>query len=133
MGAELASGTYWAVAVVGLLALMVPVLVLALAHALGPRTERRRENEDKLEVYECGILPEVDARRRFSAKFYLVAVLFVIFDIEVAFLIPWGVTFRELGAPGELGWGAFVQMLVFLGLLMVGLGYLVRRGALEWE
>ncbi len=132
MGSELAAETYWAIAVVALLALLIPVLILSVAHAIGPKTKGRADAADKLESFECGILPEVDARRRFSAKFYLVAVLFVIFDIEVAFLVPWAVTYRDLGG-GALGWGAFVQMLVFLGLLMVGLVYLVRRGALEWE
>ncbi len=125
--------TYWAVAVVGLLALLIPVLILSVTKVIGPRTAGRKENEDKLAVYECGVVPEVDARRRFSAKFYLVAVLFVLFDIEVAFLVPWGVTFRKLGAGDALGWGVFLEMFLFLGLLMVGLGYVVKRGALEWE
>jgi NADH-quinone oxidoreductase subunit A len=100
---------------------------------IGPKTAGRPENQDKLAVYECGVVPEVDARRRFSAKFYLVAVLFVLFDVEVAFLVPWGATFRELGAAGAMGWGVFVEMLLFLGLLGVGLACLIRRGALEWE
>lgn len=124
--------TYWAVGVVVLLALLIPLLILGLVGKIGPKTAGRKDNEDKLSAYECGIVPEVDARRRFSAKFYLVAVLFVLFDVEVAFLVPWGVTFRELG-EGNMGWGVFLEMFLFLGVLAVGLGYLIRRGALEWE
>lgn len=129
----MAEQTYWAVAVVLLLALLIPVLILGLTGKIGPRTTGRRENEDKLAAYECGVVPEVDARRRFSAKFYLVAVLFVLFDVEVAFLVPWGVTYRELSGAEQLGFGAFGAMFLFLGLLTIGLVYLIRRGALEWE
>lgn len=125
--------TYWAVAVVLLLGALIPILILGLTGKIGPKTAGRRDTEDKLATYECGVTPKVDARRRFSAKFYLVAVLFVIFDVEVAFLVPWGVTFRALSAPDALGWGPFLGMFLFLGLLVVGLAYLIRRGALEWE
>lgn len=119
--------TAWSVAIVGILALLIPILILGLVGRIGPRTAAGR---DKLDVYECGIVPEVDARRRFSAKFYLVAVLFVIFDVEVAFLVPWGVVFRDLSAAS---WNAFLGMALFLGLLVAGLFYVIRRGALEWE
>jgi NADH-quinone oxidoreductase subunit A len=115
---------YWSAIIVGVLALFVPVLVLSLTGRLGPK----RPNAAKSSVYECGITPEVDARRRFSAKFYLVAILFVVFDIEVAFLIPWAVVFRELPGLSVL-W----EMALFLGVLVVGLVYVIRRGALQWE
>lgn len=127
----MAESYYWSVLVVVLLAVMIPTLLLALAKRFGPRPGPRRGDRDKLSAYECGIRPTIDARRRFSVKFYLVAVLFVLFDVEVAFLIPWAVTFRELGQ--DVGWGVLVEMVLFLGLLVVGLVYLVRRGALEWE
>jgi NADH-quinone oxidoreductase subunit A len=118
--------TYWSAIIVGALALLVPALVLALSGRLGPK----RPTATKASVYECGITPEVDARRRFSAKFYLVAILFVVFDIEIAFLIPWAIVFRELAA------GAFAvlwQMVLFIGVLVAGLVYVIRRGALQWE
>jgi NADH-quinone oxidoreductase subunit A len=104
----------------------VPVLVLIVSGRLGPK----RPNPAKSSVYECGIIPEVDARRRFSAKFYLVAILFVIFDVEIAFLIPWAVVFRDLAGTG---FAVLWQMLLFLGVLVAGLVYVIRRGALKWE
>lgn len=115
---------YWSAITVGLLALFVPVAVLLITGKLGPR----RENDAKYSVYECGIAPATDARHRFSAKFHLVAILFVLFDIEVAFLVPWGVVFRSLPGLAVLG-----EMALFLGVLVVGLVYVIRRGALEWE
>ena len=106
------------------LALVVPCAMIFLGTILGPR----RPSKAKHSVYECGVTPQVDAKRRFSVKFYQVAVLFVVFDIEVAFLVPWGVIFRERAGFGVLG-----EMLVFLGVLVVGLYYVIKRGALEWE
>ena len=117
---------YWSALTVGVLALLVPGLVLWLTGRPGPR----RENEAKYSAYECGVPPEVDARRRFSAKFYLVAILFVLFDIEVAFLVPWAVVFRTLSADG---WSVLLEMVLFLGLLVVGLRYVLKKGALSWE
>lgn len=130
----MSESTYWSLIIVGFLAVLIPVLFLSLSKVLGPKpAEGRSDVRDKLSAYECGIVPEVDARRRFSAKFYLVAVLFVLFDVEVAFLIPWAIGFRDLSQPGAMGWAAFCGMALFLGLLMAGLVYIVRRGALEWE
>lgn len=109
--------------VVGL-AVLVPVLMVTLGTLLGPK----KPSEVKQSVYECGIEPQIDAKRRFSVKFYQVAVLFVVFDVEVAFLFPWAVLFKHSD-----GMGMFWQMFVFLGLLTAGLYYIVKRGALEWE
>ena len=81
----------------------------------------------KAQPYESGMPPLGDARERFSVKFYMVALLFIIFDIETVFLIPWGVLFRELGVFGLL------EMLVFLGVLLVGFVYVWKKGALEWD
>ncbi len=77
--------------------------------------------------YESGMIPLGSTRERFSVKFYLVAILFIIFDIETVFLIPWAVRFRELGMFG------FVEMLVFIVILAVGLVYVWKKGALQWE
>ena len=86
-----------------------------------------RRNAVKNATYECGVEPVGDARQRFSVKFYLVAVLFILFDIEVIFFLPWAVTFRSLGMFG------FLEMLVFIGILLVGYVWIWKKGALEWE
>jgi NADH-quinone oxidoreductase subunit A len=117
---------YWSALVVGLLAVLVPALVLNITGKPGPR----RENEAKYGVYECGVPPEVDARVRFSSKFYLVAILFVLFDIEAAFLIPWVFAFRSMA---DAGLSVLRDMALFLGVLVVGLVYVVKKGALQWE
>lgn len=82
---------------------------------------------EKTSPYECGFEPFDDARMKFDVRFYLVAILFIIFDLEVAFLFPWAVSLRDLGAFG------FWSMMVFLGVLTVGFIYEWRKGALEWE
>ena len=82
---------------------------------------------EKLSPYECGFAPFDDARMRFDARFYLVSLLFIIFDLEVAFLFPWTVAFKDVGSFG------FWSMMVFLGILTVGFIYEWRKGALEWD
>lgn len=88
---------------------------------------RQKPDSDKLSAYECGFDPFGDARNRFDVRFYLVAILFIIFDLEVAFLFPWAIT---LGAIGMVG---FWSMVVFLGVLTIGFVYEWKKGALEWE
>ena len=82
---------------------------------------------EKLSAYECGFNPFDDARMKFDVRFYLVSLLFIIFDLEVAFLFPWAVAFREIGRFG------FWSMIVFLGVLTVGFVYEWKKGALEWD
>ena len=84
-------------------------------------------DREKLSAYECGFEPFDDTRRRFDVRFYLVAILFIIFDLEVAFLFPWAVSL------GGIGWLGFLSMMGFLGLLTVGFVYEWRKGALDWE
>jgi len=88
---------------------------------------RQRPDSEKLSPYECGFDPFEDARVRFDVRYYLVAILFIIFDLEVAFLFPWAIT---LGATGVF---AFWSMVTFLGVLTVGFIYEWKKGALEWE
>ncbi len=88
---------------------------------------RQKPNAEKLSAYECGFAPFDDTRRRFDVRFYLVAILFIIFDLEVAFLFPWAVTL------GDIGWLGFASMMGFLGVLTVGFIYEWRKGALDWE
>jgi NADH-quinone oxidoreductase subunit A len=102
--------------VVGIAAVGLPFLVA-----------RRNPDAEKLSPYECGFEPFDDARRKFDVRFYLVAILFIIFDLEVAFLFPWAVTLGKIGLFG------FWSMVVFLGVLTVGFIYEWKKGALEWE
>jgi NADH-quinone oxidoreductase subunit A len=88
---------------------------------------RRRPDSEKLSPYECGFEPFEDARIRFDVRYYLVAILFIIFDLEVAFLFPWAVSLGDIGLFG------FWSMIVFLGVLTVGFVYEWNKGALEWE
>ena len=99
---------------------------LAITHLVGPK----KPNPVKLSPYESGVPGFGDARFRFSVKFYLVAMLFIIFDIEVVFLYPWAVVFRDLLAQGSF---IFYEMVVFLGVLALGLAYVWRKGGLEWD
>jgi NADH-quinone oxidoreductase subunit A len=90
---------------------------------LGPR----RPSDEKLSTYESGMEPIRTARERFSVKFYLVAMLFIVFDLEIVFMYPWAVQFRQLGTAG------FVEMLVFIAVLLVGYVYILKKGALRWH
>ena len=84
-------------------------------------------DSEKLSPYECGFAPFVDSRAEFDVRFYLVAILFIIFDLEIAFLFPWAISLREIGSYG------FVSMMIFLGLLTIGFIYEWKKGALEWD
>ncbi len=86
-----------------------------------------RPDTEKLSPYECGFEAFEDARMKFDVRYYLVAILFILFDLEIAFLFPWAVVLREIGTYG------FVAMLVFLAILVVGFVYEWKKGALEWE
>ena len=87
----------------------------------------RRSNRVKMSSYECGVEPQGDARARVSIKFYLVAVLFILFDIEAVFLYPWAVAFRQLGLYG------LIEMLLFIAILLIGYVYVIKKKALEWQ
>jgi NADH-quinone oxidoreductase subunit A len=102
---------------------IVVLALLFIAQKVGPKTF----NPAKAEPFESGNAPRGDARIRFSVKFYLVAMLFLIFDIEVVFLYPWAIYFRNLGIFG------LVHMGIFLGILIIGFIYEWRKGALEWD
>jgi len=88
---------------------------------------RQHPDSEKLSPYECGFAPFEDARARFDVRYYLVAILFIIFDLEVAFLFPWAASLGDIGVFG------FWSMVVFLGILTVGFAYEWMKGALEWE
>jgi NADH-quinone oxidoreductase subunit A len=114
---------YIPIAVMFGIALFIAILVPILSIALGPR----RPSARKLSPYESGITPIGAAQRRLPVKFYLIAVLFILFDIEIIFLLPWAVTFRILGLFG------FVEVLIFVAILIVGFIWIWKKGAFEWE
>ena len=87
----------------------------------------KQPDTEKLSAYECGFAAFDDARMKFDVRFYLVAILFIIFDLEVAFLFPWAVVFKEIG------WFGFWSVMIFLGVLTIGFIYEWRKGALEWD
>lgn len=105
-------------------AISFAALNIVVSWALGKRGQR---NKDKDSAFECGMEPLESGRRRFSVKFYVVAMLFIIFDVEVVFLYPWAIVYQDLG------WFAFFEMIVFLGVLFLGWAYVVRKGALDFS
>ncbi len=105
------------------ISLAIGVLPLILGRLAGPH----RPDEHKLSPYECGFEAFEDARMKFDVRFYLVAILFILFDLEIAFLFPWAIVLKEIGTFG------FVSMMIFLAILVVGFIYEWMKGALEWE
>ena len=114
---------YMPIAVLMLVASFIAVAALTISYLFGPR----HPSSAKADPYESGIRPLMSARQRFPVKFYLVAMLFIVFDIETAFFFPWAVAYRQLGLFG------LIEMLLFVGILLVGYFYIVRKGVLDWE
>jgi NADH-quinone oxidoreductase subunit A len=114
---------YAAILLIFLTAAFLAVVMILATTYLGPK----KTSKVKAEAFECGSPTSGPARSRFPVKFYVVAILFIVFDIEVAFLYPWAVLFREMGMLG------FVEMMFFVLVLLFGLIYAWKRGALEWE
>jgi NADH-quinone oxidoreductase subunit A len=92
-----------------------------------------RPDSEKLSPYECGFEAFEDARMKFDVRYYLIAILFILFDLEVAFLLPWATIFREIVATESVKWFGFIEMLVFIAILVVGFVYAWVKGALDWE
>ena len=111
------------IALMFFVALGFVVFVMIVSHWLGPK----RKTKVKQDPFECGIEPQGDAHVPFSVKYFLIAILFVLFDVEVIFMYPWAVNFRELGMLG------FVEMMTFVALFLVGFVYIIKKGALKWE
>ena len=114
------------------------LIVIAIAFSAGLLVmstvmgQKGRRPAIKDTAYECGMLPITAAHTRFSVKFYLVAMLFILFDIEVVFLYPWAVVFKTLLKDPQTGTMAFTSMLVFIGILFVGFIYALKKGAFDW-
>ncbi len=114
---------YLPIALMFLVAVCFVGLTLFGTHLLGPL----RKTKVKLESFECGIEPQGNARIPFNIKYFLVAILFVLFDVEVIFMYPWAVNFKSLGING------IIEMLIFMVLLLTGFFYIIKKGALKWE
>lgn len=117
---------YLPIALMFLLAVGFVGVTMAVTHWLGPH----RKTKIKLESFECGIESKGNARMPFHIKYFLVAILFVLFDVEVIFMYPWAVNFKEFN---QAGIGGFIEMILFIGLLLVGFFYIIKKKALEWE
>jgi NADH-quinone oxidoreductase subunit A len=114
---------YLPIVLMFLFALGFVITTMVATHLLGPK----RNTKTKLDTFECGIEAKGNARIPFNIKYFLVAILFVLFDVEVIFMYPWAVNFKFLGEKG------FVEMIVFMTLLLVGFFYIIKKGALKWE
>jgi len=114
---------YLPVLIFVVIAIAIAGLVIGLGFFLGPR----RADSEKQSPYECGFEAFEDSRMKFDVRYYLVAILFIIFDLEIAFLFPWAIVLDQIGLFG------FVAMAVFLGILVIGFIYEWKKGALEWE
>jgi NADH-quinone oxidoreductase subunit A len=114
---------YWPVLLFILVAIGLGIALLVIGMLAGPR----RPESEKLAPYECGFEAFEDARMRFDVRYYLLAILFIIFDLEIAFLFPWAVVFKQIGLV------ALIEMALFLLLLVIGFAYVWKKGALEWE
>lgn len=121
--------SYFPIGVVLLVSLVLAVVMLTIAGILGPR----RRSVVKDAPFECGSIPVGDARERFGVRFYVVAILFIVFDIEAIFIYPWAVLLLPSeGYPG-LGWPGFVSMAIFAATLVAGLAYVWKKGVLDWS
>jgi NADH-quinone oxidoreductase subunit A len=110
-----------------LLFILIGLVVGTVAATLGFLLGTRQPNAEKNSPYECGFEAFEDARMKFDVRYYLIAILFIIFDLEIAFLFPWAVVFKDIGLVG------FTAMMIFLAILVVGFIYEWKKGALEWE
>lgn len=114
---------YLPIAMMFVVAIGFVLTTIFVTHLLGPK----RKSEIKLDTFECGIESKDNARVPFSVKYFLIAILFVLFDVEVIFMYPWAVNFKELALTG------LVEMVIFLGLFLLGFFYIIKKGALKWE
>jgi len=110
-----------------LIFLVVATIIGVALLVIGSLISPTRPSSEKSSAYECGFPAFEDARMKFDVRYYLIAILFIVFDLEIAFMFPWAVVFRDLGIVG------LVEMGLFLGLLLVGFVYCWKKGALEWE
>ncbi len=120
---------YFPILMFVLVGVAIGVLPVVLGFVLGPN----RPDPEKLSPYECGFEAFEDARMRYDVRYYLIAILFILFDLEIAFLFPWATIFKDIVASESIKLFGFFEMLVFVAILVVGYAYAWAKGALEWE
>ena len=120
---------YFPILIFILIGIFFGIAPIVTGLVVGPR----RPYEGKNSPYECGFDAFEDARMKFNVRYYLIAILFIIFDLEVVFLIPWAVIFKEIAATDSIKWFGFIEMLIFISILLVGYLYAYFKGALDWE
>ena len=120
---------YFPILMFVLVGVAIGVLPVAMGFLLAPR----RPDSEKLSPYECGFEAFEDARMKFDVRYYLIAILFILFDLEVAFLVPWATIFKEIVQTDAVKWFGFIEMVVFITILVVGYVYAWAKGALDWE
>jgi NADH-quinone oxidoreductase subunit A len=121
--------TYFPILVFVLVGVVFGVAPILLGWLLG----NRKPYAEKLSPYECGFEAFEDARMKFDVRYYLIAIIFILFDLEIAFLFPWAAIFKEIVQNESIKWFGFVEMVVFVAILVVGYVYAWAKGALEWE
>ena len=121
--------TYFPILMFVLVGIAIGVLPVAMGFLLAPS----RPDPEKLSPYECGFEAFEDARMKFDVRYYLIAILFILFDLEIAFLFPWAAIFKEIVATDAVRVFGFIEMFVFIGILVVGYVYAWAKGALDWE
>ena len=114
---------YFPIVIQIIIAIAFVAVMMGATHFLGPK----RKTSDKLENFECGIEQEGNARQPLAVKYFLVAILFVLFDVEVIFFYPYAINFRELG------WNGFLAVAMFIAFFVIGFTYIIKKGALQWE
>ena len=120
---------YFPILMFVLVGVAVGVLPVAMGFLLAPS----RPDPEKLSPYECGFEAFEDARMKFDVRYYLIAILFILFDLEIAFLFPWATIFKDIVAAESIKLFGFIEMLVFVAILVIGYVYAWAKGALEWE
>jgi NADH-quinone oxidoreductase subunit A len=120
---------YFPILMFVLVGVAIGVLPVAMGFLLAPS----RPDPEKLSPYECGFEAFEDARMKFDVRYYLIAILFILFDLEIAFLFPWATIFKDIVATESIKLFGFVEMLVFVAILVIGYVYAWAKGALEWE
>lgn len=120
---------YFPILLFVLVGLAIGILPVVMGGFLAPN----RPDAEKLSAYECGFPAFNDARMKFDVRYYLMAIIFILFDLEIAFLFPWGAVFKDVAADGNIQLFGFIEALVFLLIILVGDAYAWAKGALDWE